>query len=180
MNRHFVLALTVGLFVGCFGPITPPTSFHLEVNPGSANDSDVQQTTLAFHPPEHTEITVETEGKMSMMRFDASKANGSKATIVKLIASRRENPVDGKVDFEVLIRLEAPNGDSAGGPSTFVLDADTLLSDVMSVTIVPGDYDLNTPIELGKLNGNSIFLTVREVEETRHRKPRTLFGWKTP
>jgi hypothetical protein len=83
------------------------------------------------------------------------------ALVVELTAERRHSSTDGRSEIETLIRPQTPNGGYAGGP--FTLEEDTTLADLLDVIVARGEYPLNTPLELGTLDGEPIALTVRAV-----------------
>ena len=98
-----------------------------------------------------------------MVSFDAKNPNGELESNVTLVATRQKNPIDGTTQVETLIRPQTPNGSFGGGASTFNVDAETSLAEVLHVTVVDGEFPLNEPIKLGTLNGEPVTLTVRKV-----------------
>lgn len=156
-------ALTVCLFAGCGGAGTAPTSIQLTVERDPAGDENRSETTVSFHPPSPCAIIVEAEGQRSHVTFDANDPHGESPATVILAATRQKDPEDGKARVETLIRPRTPNGTSAGGPSTWTVDAEKPLAEVLDVSVEDGEFPLNEPISLGTLNGEPVTLTVRPV-----------------
>jgi hypothetical protein len=155
--------LALYLFAGCGGAGTAPTSVQLTVDRDPVGDENRSETTVSFHPPSPCEIIVEAEGQRSLVSFDANDPHGESPATVVLAATRQKDPEDGKVRVETLIRPRTPNGTSAGGPSTWTVDAEKPLAEVLDVSVKNGEFPLNEPIRLGTLNGEPVTLTVRPV-----------------
>ena len=80
-----------------------------------------------------------------------------------------KNPVtvDGKQSFTSLIRPESPTGASAGGPSTYTVEGEKSLDDILSVTAKSGPIAYGVPHTVGLLNGKPIILVVKPVGSLR-------------
>lgn len=84
---------------------------------------------------------------------------------MRLVAERQQSQKNGTSDVEILIRHEMPNGDSAGGPSIYTVDADKPLKSILDITVAEGDFALDKPVMLGTLNDIPITLVLRQLHD---------------
>ncbi len=79
---------------------------------------------------------------------------------VALSASRITRQGDDFAYIQTLIRPESFNHSFAGGPSIYPVRATTKLEAFFSISATNGDYKLDTPVEIGRLDGKPVILVV--------------------
>jgi len=155
-----ISAITSFAFVGCNRPDQiPPTEFRLTLQE-VANDANARAALLILHSGTAGSISVDQDGGHNSTALGDPNANGSREGSVALIATRIAPAGEGDIYIQTLIRPQTPNGSYAGGPSTFTLPRPTQLADAFTITAKSGDYPLNTPIEIARLRGKPVTLTV--------------------
>jgi hypothetical protein len=153
-------AIMLLLFIGCVRPgQTPSAGFRLTLQ-DIATDSNVRAALLTIHTASEGFISVVEESGHSSTALPDPNAGGSREGSVALIASRIAPSGDGDIYIQTLIRPQTPNGSYAGGPSTYTLPRSTQLADHFAITAKSGDYPLDTPIEIARLKGRPVMLTV--------------------
>ena len=155
-----ISAATSVLLLGCNRPgKSPTTGFRLTVQ-DVATDTNARAALLTIHAASAGSISVDEDGGHNSTTLPDADASGSHEGSVALIASRVVPPGEGEVYIQTLIRPQTPNGNYAGGPTTYRLPRTTELADHFTVTAKSGDYPLNTPIEIARLKGKPVTLTV--------------------
>lgn len=156
----WIIAVASFLFLGCnrSGP-APSPGFRLTLR-DVATDTGVRAALLTIHTTSAGSISVvEHEGHNSIV-LPEPDANGSREGSVALIASRIAPAGDGDIYIQMLIRPQTPNGSYAGGCSVYTLPRATQLADFFTITARNGDYSLNTPIEIARIKGKPVTITV--------------------
>ena len=156
----FISAVTSFLFLGCNRSAqTPSAGFRLTLQ-DVATDTNARAALIAIRSASAGSISVDEDGGHNSTALPDADANGSREGSVALIASRIAPAGDGDIYIQTLIRPQTPNGNYAGGPSTYTLPRATKLTDHFTITAKSGDYPLNTPIEIARLGGKPVTLTV--------------------
>jgi hypothetical protein len=156
----FISAVTSFVFLGCNrSPQTLSAGFRLTLQ-DIATDMNARAALVTIHTASAGSISVDEDGGHNSIGLPDPDANSSHEASVALIASRISPPGDGDIYIQTLIRPQTPNGNSAGGPSTYTLPRTTQLVDQFTITAKSGDYPLNTPIEIARLGGTPVTLTV--------------------
>ncbi len=156
----YVALLILIAFAGC--QRSTPTTFHIDVNTGSLVDANHREHTLSFKTPPNAEVTVEADGSKSVVSVDELNSDG--LFTVTLAVTREASDVEGKSKFKTLIRPQAKNGAFAGGPSTYTLDSDLDLTEILLVDAETGEYPIGKTFDIGTENGQPIRLTVRSTK----------------
>jgi hypothetical protein len=155
-----ISVVTSILFFGCNrSSQTPYAGFRLTLQ-DVATDTNACAALVTVHTASAGSISVDEDGGHNSATLPDADANGSREGSVALIASRIAPPGDGDIYIQTLIRPQTPNGSYAGGPSTYTLPRATKLTDHFTITARSGDYPLNTPIEIARLSGKPVTLTV--------------------
>lgn len=155
-----ISAVTSFAFLGCNRPSkTPTTGFRLTVQ-DVATDTNARAALLIIHAGSAGSISIDQDGGHNSKMLSDPDASGSREGSVALIASRIAPPGDGDIFIQTLIRPQTPNGNYAGGPSTYTLPRTTELADHFTITAKSGDFALDTPIEIARLGGKPVTLTV--------------------
>jgi hypothetical protein len=155
-----ISAVTSFAFFGCNRPSKAPTTgFRLTVQ-DVATDTNARAALLIIHTTSAGSISIDQDGGHNSTMLSEPNAGGSREGSVALIASRIAPPGDGEIFIQTLIRPQTPNGNYAGGPSTYTLPRTTELTDHFTITAKSGDFALNTPIEIARLKGKPVTLTV--------------------
>lgn len=153
-------AVTSFLFVGCNRPSkTPITGYRLTVQ-DVATDTNARAVMLNIYAASAGSISVDEDGGHNSTTLPDPNADGLREGSVALIASRIVPPGDGDIFIQTLIRPQTPSGNYAGGPSINTLPRTTELDDHFTITAKSGDYPLDTPIEIARLRGKPVTLTV--------------------
>jgi hypothetical protein len=161
--RSILLAAIASLgFLGCDRSPSgaPTTGFRLSVQE-VVTDTDTRAARLTIHTAGETLLTVDEDGDPSSVVLHAPSESGSREGSIALVASRISPPGEGRVYIQTLIRLQTPDGTQAGGPTTQALPRATALTDHFKITAIGGDYSRNTPIEIARLAGKPVTLTVK-------------------
>ena len=158
--KYAILLLLVA-FIGCQRPTSTATTFQLDAKTGSLSDPDHREHTLTFKTPPNAEVSVESDGANSLVAVDELNSDG--LFTVTLSVSREKTTIDGESKFTTLIRPKSPNGAFAGGPSTYTKRDNAEIDDILLVDIDSGEYPLDSPVQVGTLNGTPIRLTVRQI-----------------
>ena len=149
------------LFIGCKREAAIPSdSFHLSVQ-SIITEGDLKVSLIKFHLPHSASISVDSAHSHSSVSMqDAPQgAVGQRDGQVILSASRVAHVGDAFANIQTLIRLESDHG-SAGSPSVSYVPAATNLDAYFSVSATSGDYKLDTPVEIGRLDGKPVTLLV--------------------
>lgn len=155
-----ISAVTSFAFLGCKRSAqTPSAGFRLTLK-DVATDTNARAALVTIHTASAGSISVDEDGGHNSATLPDADANGSREGSVALIASRIAPPGDGDIYIQTLIRPQTPNGSYAGGPSTYTLPRATQLTDHFTITAKSGDCALNTPIEIARLKGRPVTLTV--------------------
>jgi len=155
-----ISVVTTFVFLGCNRPgQTPSAGFRLTLQ-DVAIDTNARAALLTIVTASAGSISVDEDGGHSSTVLPAPDSDGSREGSVALIASRIAPPGDGDILIQTLIRVQTPNGNYAGGPSTYTLRRESQLADHFTITAKSGDYALNTPVEIARLGGKPVILTV--------------------
>ncbi|MES2661413.1 MAG: hypothetical protein V4689_22525 [Verrucomicrobiota bacterium] len=150
------------VLLGCNRPArTASAGFRLTLQE-VATDTNIRVALLTIHTAHAGTLSVDGEGSHHAVTLANPNAEESHEGSIALIASRVEPPGDGDILIQTLIRPQLPNGSFAGGPSTDRVPRPTRLADYFTITGKNGDYPLNTPIEIARLRGKPVTLTVGE------------------
>ncbi len=144
----------------------PPSGFRLTVHE-VATDTNVRAALLAVQTANEGSMLVKEDNGQNSVLLPDPPANGLREGSVALVASRMDPPGEGKIYIQTLIRPQTPNGGYAGGPSTYTLPQTTQLADHFMVTAKSGDYPLGVPIEIARLRGKPVTLTVGIIQSSR-------------
>jgi hypothetical protein len=161
ISRLIVISVvTAFVFLGCNrSPQIPSVGFRLTLQ-DVATDTNTRAALVTIHTSSAGSLSVDEDRGHSSVTLPDMKANGSREGSIALIASRIALPGDGDIYIQTLIRPQTPDGNSAGGPSTYTLPRSTLLTDHFAITAKSGDYPLNTPIEIARLGGKPVTITI--------------------
>lgn len=153
-------AVTSFAFVACKQPAeTPPAGFRLTLQE-VATDTDARAALVILRSASAGSISVDASGEHSSIVLGEPAASGFRDGSVALIATRIAPAGEGDIYIKTLIQPQTPNGGYAGGPSTYTLPRLTQLAAFFTITAKSGDYPLNTPIEIARLSGKPVTLTV--------------------
>lgn len=161
ISRFVLVSAVTSVFIlGCNRPSKIlTTGFRLTVQ-DIATDTNARAALLTIQASSAGSISVDQDGGHNSTMLPEPDANGSREGSVSLMASRIVPPGDGNIFIQTLIRPQTPNGNYAGGPSTYTLPRTTELADHFTITAKSGDYALDTPIEIARLRGKPVTLTV--------------------
>ena len=145
---------------GCHrGAAVPSGSFRLTVE-RVITDQNMIVSLLKIHVWHNASISVSGAGSHCIVNLANSPEDTARDGQVALTASRiitRQG--DDSAYIQTLIRTESASG-FAGGPSINPVPAATTLDSFFSVSATSGDYKLDTPIEIGRLDGKPVTLVV--------------------
>jgi hypothetical protein len=161
-----ILLLSV-LLIGCGhdpAPLKeaamPSDSFHLTVQ-RVITDADVVVALLKIHVPHDAGISIDADGgHCGVSLLPDSPGAVVKDGQVALSASRVTRQGDDFAYIQTLIRPESSNHSFAGGPAIHPVPAATKLEAYFSISATDGDYKLDTPIEIARLDGKPVMLVV--------------------
>ena len=145
---------------GCSQP--SPTTYDLSIVNVQSDDPNHKEVHLQFKTPPDATVEVASDGG-DKQTVAVDRLNSEGMFTVTLAATRNEPLDDGRQTFTTLIRPESPKGDSAGGPTTYTVDGETSLDDMLTVTAQPGSVPYGVPHTIGTLNGKPITLVVKPV-----------------
>jgi hypothetical protein len=134
-------------------------SFRLTVE-HIVTDSEVIVSILKIHVPHDASISVDSDGSHSMVVLPNSPAGVARDGQVALSASRITRQGDNFAYIQTLVRPESPNHGFAGGPAIHPVLATTKLETFFSISAADGEYKLNTPVEIARLDGKPVMLVV--------------------
>lgn len=152
--------LTLIAATGCSE--SPRTTFDLAVVEIPAIDASHREVQLQFQTPLGAEVEVRSD-ESDKQTVTVDRRNSIGAFKVTLGVAKNPVTVDGKQSFTSLIRPESPTGASAGGPSTYTVEGEKSLDDILSVTAKSGPIAYGVPHTVGLLNGKPIILVVKPV-----------------
>jgi hypothetical protein len=119
---------------------------------------------IKYRLPHDASVYVQSEhshGFASMQDAPTPGKNGQRDGQVILSASRVARGGDAIASIQTLVRLETDHA-SVGGPAVSYVPAATNLDAYFSVSATTGDYKLDTPIEIGRLDGKPVTLLVSQ------------------
>ncbi len=155
-----IIAVMSFLFHGCNrSDPTPSSGFHLSLLE-VATDTDIRAVLLTIRTASAGTISVDEDGGHNSIALPDPDASGSREGSVALIASRVAPPGDGDIYIKTLIRPQTAQRGYAGGPSTYTLPRATRLADHFVITAMSGDYPLDAPVEIARLGGKPVTVTV--------------------
>jgi hypothetical protein len=167
MNIRAFLLLLAGccLFsAGCHREAAAPSdTFRLTVE-RIITDQNVIVSLLKIHVLHNASVSVGSEHSHCIVNLANSPEDGARDGQVVLSASRiitRQG--DDSAYIQTLIRTESSAG-FAGGPSINPVPAATTLDSFFSVSATSGDYKLDTPVKIGRLDGKPMTLVVGKPE----------------
>jgi hypothetical protein len=123
-------------------------------------DSEVIVSILKIHVPHDASISVDGDGAHSTVTLPDSPAGTARDGQVALSAARVTRQGDDFAYIQTLVRPESSNHGFAGGPSIYPVPTTTKLEAFFSISAADGDYKLNTPVEIARLNGKPVMLVV--------------------
>jgi hypothetical protein len=123
-------------------------------------DSELIVSMLRIHVPHDASISVDGYGSHSMVVLPAPPAGVARDGQVALSASRVTRPGDGSAYIQTLIRPENSDHGFAGGPAIHPVPEATKLEAYFSISATNGDYKLDTPVEIARLDGKPVMLVV--------------------
>ena len=147
-------------FAGCSKPTR--TTYDLAVVKVPTSDPNYREVQLRFETPLEAEVEVTSDGS-DKQTVTVDRLNSAGTFTVTLAVTRNPVSDDGKQTFTTLIRPESPRGASAGGPSTYSVDGEKSLDDILAVTATPAAIPYGVPHTVGSLNGKPITLMVKPV-----------------
>jgi hypothetical protein len=156
--------LTLIAVTGCSE--SPRTTFDLAVFEIPAIDASHREVELQFQTPLGAEVEVRSDDS-DKQTVTVDRRNSVGSFKVTLAVTKNPVTVDGKQSFTTLIRPESPTGTSAGGPSTYTVEGEKSLDDILSVTAKSGPIAYDVPHTVGLLNGKPIILVVKPVGSLR-------------
>lgn len=153
-------AVTVLSVVGCNAASqTPSTGFQLTLL-DLVTDANVRAAMLTIHTANEGSMSVDSPGSHDSIALPSPDANRSRTGSVAIVASLFAPPGDRDIYIQTLIKSQTPNAGSAGGTSVYTVPRTVTLADHFNITAKSGNYPLNTPIEIARLNGMPVTLTV--------------------
>jgi hypothetical protein len=148
---------------GCSRPMR--TTYDLAVVNVPTSDPNHREVQLRFETPLEAEVEVTSEGS-DKQTVTVDRLNSAGTFTVTLAVTRNPLSDDGKQTFTTLIRPESPTGAYAGGPSTYTVDGERSLEEILTVTATPAAIPYGIPHTVGSLNGKPITLIVKPVVAT--------------
>lgn len=145
---------------GCSKPTR--TTYDLAVANVPTSDPNHREVQLRFETPLEAEVEVTSDGS-DKQTVTVDQLNSAGTFTVTLAVTRNPLSDDGKQTFTTLIRLKSPTGTYAGGPSTYSVDGEKSLDDILAVTATPAAIPYGAPHTVGSLNGKPITLVVKPV-----------------
>jgi hypothetical protein len=133
--------------------------FHLTVE-RVITDSEIMVSILKIHVPQDASISIDGDGSHSMVTLPNSPAGVARDGQVALSASRVIPQGDGFAYIQTLVRPESSGQGFAGGPAIHPVPAATKLEAYFSISATDGDYKLDTPVEIARLDGKPVMLVV--------------------
>ncbi len=147
------------LSTGCNRQVAiPQDGFHLTVE-RVITDNDLLVSVLKIRVSRDASISVDGDGFHTMVALTDSPADKAREGKVALSASRITRLGDDTAYIQTLIRPEAPHG-FAGGPTIYLVPAATKLETYFSISATDGDYKLDIPIEIARLDNKPITMVV--------------------
>jgi hypothetical protein len=122
-------------------------------------DSDVVVSLLKIRVPHDASISINGDGFHSMVTLPDSPAGAVRDGQIALSASRITRQGDNFAYIQTLIRLESPNG-FAGGPAVHPVPTATRLESYFAVSAADGDYKIDAPLEIARLDDKPVTLVV--------------------
>ena len=146
---------------GCQREATiPGDSFRLTVE-RVVTDRNVFVAFLKIRVPHDVNISLDGDLFHSMVTLSASPADAVRDGQVALIASRITRQGDEFAYIQTFTGIKANGGSGfTGGTAVQPVPAVTRLETYFAVSATDGDYKLNKPIEIARLNGKPVMLTV--------------------
>ncbi len=164
MNTRAYILLLAGCFLlsaGCYREATIPSdSFRLTVE-RVITDRDIVVSLLKIHVRHNASISLSSEFSHCMTTLADSPTDAPRDGQVALTASRITRQGDDFAYIQTFVGAK-PNGGSGftGGTAVNPVPVTTTLGAYFSVSATSGDYKLDTPVEIGKLNGKPVTLVV--------------------
>lgn len=125
-----------------------------------ATDDAMQSALVTIQTSHAGTMSVAQDGGHNSILLPDPDAGGSREASIALIASRLEPKAGDKTYLQILIRPQTSDANYAGGPSTYTFPLGTLLSDQFTITAKDGDFPLDTPVEIARLRGKPVTVTV--------------------
>ena len=166
MNIRASILLLAGcclLSAGCQREAAIPSdSFRLTVE-REINSSDFVVSLLKIHVPHNASISVASEFShcMTTLADSPTDTDAPRDGQVALAASRIAQKGDTFAYIQIFIGAKARGSSGyTGGTAGNSVPAATTLDAYFSISATSGDYKLDTPVEIGRLDGKPVTLVV--------------------
>ena len=138
----------------------PSDSFRLTVEPVIPYPYFVVSL-LKIHVPHNAYISVSSKYSHCMTTLADSPTDAPRDGQVALAASRITRKGDAFAYIQIFIGAKPSNGSGyTGGTAGNSVPAATTLAAYFSISATNGDYKLDTPVEIGRLDGKPVTLVV--------------------
>ena len=115
---------------------------------------------LSIHPAAASTLSVDQDGGHTSILLPDPDGTGSPSGSVFLSGKLSIPPGDDEAQLQTLIRVQTSPGNHGGGPSTRSVPRATMMEDLFSITAKDGVYPFDTPVEIARLKGKPVTLTV--------------------
>ena len=165
MNIQAFIMLLAGcclLSAGCQREgATPSDCFHLTVQ-RVITESDVVVSLLKIHVRHNGYISLDGPDSHGMVALPDSQADAVRDAQIALSASRVVRQGDDSAYIQTFsrVRVGGTDGGVSFGPAVRAVPAATKLETHFSSSVTDGDYKLDTPVEIARLDGKPVMLVV--------------------
>jgi hypothetical protein len=164
MNIRASILLLAGcclLSAGCQSETAIPSdTFHLSVE-HVITHSELTVSLLKIHAPHDAYIHLDSEqfhhGGLLMGNSPGEAARDGQ---IAFSASRLAREGDHSTYIQTFMRAESFGNSVTAGPALIPVPAATALDTYFSISATSGDYKLDTPMEIGRLDGRPVTLVV--------------------
>jgi hypothetical protein len=124
-------------------------------------DRDEVVSLLQIHVPHNAYISVDSEYSHCVVNLADSPKDAARDGEVVLTASRITRQGDDFAYIQTFIGANANSGSTfAGGPGSRAVPAATTLDSYFTISASSGDYKLDSPVVIARLDGKPVTLTV--------------------